>query len=164
MNKNVRAIASIMIIVLAVLLIVIFIEYNQKRENDYNKPHNVMHDSGEPILNDKSGEEQSLVESGEGFIIAQESGEEKEPVEVFSGEEKVDDKKPPKKFEKKDLPRDCTNEPPVISSHTETSNQEKQEILNEIDDALKGLLDAVGKVKTVDESKLDASLESEVEP
>ena len=35
---------------------------------------------------------------------------------------------------------------------------------DKIDDALKGLLDAVGKVKTVDETKLDASLESEVEP
>lgn len=53
---------------------------------------------------------------------------------------------------------------PVITSSTETSNQEKQQVLNEIDDALQGLLEAVRKVPTVDESKLDASLESEVQP
>ena len=53
---------------------------------------------------------------------------------------------------------------PVISSSTETSNQEKQQVLNELDDALQGLLEAVSKVPTVDETKLDASLESEVQP
>ena len=53
---------------------------------------------------------------------------------------------------------------PVITSSVDTSNQEKQQVLNELDDALKGLLEVVGKVPTVDENKLDASLESEVQP
>ncbi len=53
---------------------------------------------------------------------------------------------------------------PVITSDINTSNQEKQQVLNELDDALKGLLEVVGKVPTVDENKLDASLESEVQP
>ena len=51
----------------------------------------------------------------------------------------------------------------VISSDPQTSNQEKQEILTEIDVALKGLLEAVGKVEIVDEDKLNASLDSEVD-
>lgn len=52
----------------------------------------------------------------------------------------------------------------VITSTAETSNQEKQQVLNELDEALQGLLDVVSKVPTVDESKLDASLGSEVQP
>lgn len=51
----------------------------------------------------------------------------------------------------------------VITSETQTSNQEKQEILTEIDKALQGLLEAVSKVETVDETKLDATLNSEVD-
>lgn len=53
---------------------------------------------------------------------------------------------------------------PVITSDINTSNQEKQQVLNELDDALQGLLEVVSKVPTVDEQKLDASLESEVQP
>lgn len=51
----------------------------------------------------------------------------------------------------------------VISSELETSSQEKQQVLSEIDEALKGLLEAVGKVEVVDEDRLNASLNSEVE-
>lgn len=50
----------------------------------------------------------------------------------------------------------------VISSNAETSNQEKQEVLGEIDAALKGLLEAVSKVEVVDERRLDAILNSGV--
>ncbi len=49
---------------------------------------------------------------------------------------------------------------PIIKSDNETSNQEKQQVLTEIDDALQGLLEAVGKVPTVDEDKLNQSLEN----
>ena len=62
------------------------------------------------------------------------------------------------------IDNDKTIKDAVISSTTETSNQEKQEVLNELDKALQGLLEVVGKVPTVDETKLNASLESEVQP
>ena len=53
----------------------------------------------------------------------------------------------------------------IISSDTETSNQDKQQVLSEIDDALQGLLEAVGNVPIVDEEKLNKTLESsEVTP
>ena len=53
----------------------------------------------------------------------------------------------------------------VIVSDVETSNEEKRQVLNELDSTLQGLLEAVGKVPTVDEEKLEASLiESEVAP
>ena len=58
---------------------------------------------------------------------------------------------------KNNIDTDDTKEP-VISSNIETSNEEKRQVLNELDSALQGLLDAVGKVPTVDEEKLDASL------
>lgn len=167
MNKNIRTIASVMIVVLAIVLIVIFALYNSNRDTIRSKNNTNMHDSGEPILNDKSGD---IEETNSGEVIEQaESGEdivvsgENEIVEEISGEV-IEDKKPLRKPERKEPPKPAENDSPVIVSRTDTSNQEKQEILNEIDDALKGLLDAVGKVKTVDESKLDASLESEVEP
>ncbi len=57
------------------------------------------------------------------------------------------------------------NQPPkqiVMSSNPETSSQEKQEILSQIDEALQGLLATVSKVETVDETKLDATLNSGV--
>lgn len=50
----------------------------------------------------------------------------------------------------------------LITSDSQTSNQQKQEILTEIDKALQGLLEAVGKVEVVDEERLDATLNSEV--
>ena len=61
------------------------------------------------------------------------------------------------------LPKDKNEGQIIISSSSETSNEEKQEVLTEIDEALKGLLEAVGKVEIVDETRLDASLKSEVE-
>ena len=162
MNKNVRTIASIMIVLLALLLIVIFFSYNSSRDREYYRNRNVR----------ASGDIFSKVTSGDKIDNRIEINESGEDI-VYSGDEKADDtvsgdgepepKKPPKKS-RRDFPATPSTETTVISSHTETSNQEKQEILNEIDDALKGLLDVVGKVKTVDESKLDASLESEVEP
>lgn len=51
----------------------------------------------------------------------------------------------------------------LITSDSQTSNQQKQEILTEIDKALQGLLEAVGKVEVVDEERLDATLNSEVD-
>ena len=61
------------------------------------------------------------------------------------------------------LPEDSQKPTEIISSNTETSSQEKQEVLSEIDEALKDLLEAVGKVEIVDEARLDATLEQGVE-
>ncbi len=170
-NKNVRTIASVMIVLLALLLIVIFINYNNR---EYNRPH-IMHGSGDIKIQRTSGEANDLAknedESGEDIILELsgdydieliESGE--DSGELFSGEIVDEVSKPEKKPAKNKPPKQSSNESSIIVSRTETSNQEKQEVLNEIDDALKGLLEAVGNVKTVDETKLDASLGSEVEP
>ena len=42
----------------------------------------------------------------------------------------------------------------IITSEGSISNKEKRQILNELDDTLMDLLDAVDKVQTVDESRL----------
>ena len=80
------------------------------------------------------------------------------PEEVISGETTEIDVKE----------NDALNNNPVesiISSDTETSNQDKQQVLSEIDSALQGLLEAVGNVPIVDEEKLNKTLESsEVTP
>ena len=172
-NKRVRAIASIMIVLLAILLIVIFISYNN-REYRYVRPSN-MHVSGDSRVQKKSGDVvkkiDEVVESGD--EEAELSGEAESDIIVESGEDYSGDENTGKeeyneeattKPEKRPGRKNPSENTPIIVSRTETSNQEKQEVLNEIDDALKDLLDAVGKVKTVDESKLDASLGSEVEP
>lgn len=51
----------------------------------------------------------------------------------------------------------------IISSEANTSNKEKQEILNEIDNVLDELLTIVDKVQTVDETRLGID-EGEVQP
>ena len=173
-NKKVRTIASIMIVLLALLLIIIFVSYNN-REYRYTKPIN-MHVSGDSRTESNSGEvvntAEVMGESGDNDGI-KDSGEQFEEIIIKSGEDFIDEdasgeiiyneEKPPKP-KKPRIKNPSPEDSPIIVSRTETSNQEKQEVLNEIDDALKDLLDAVGKVQTVDESKLDASLESEVEP
>ena len=61
-----------------------------------------------------------------------------------------------------EIPKEEENNQILITSDSQTSNQQKQEILTEIDKALQGLLEAVGKVEVVDEERLDATLNSEV--
>ena len=61
-----------------------------------------------------------------------------------------------------EIPGEEENNQILITSDSQTSNQQKQEILTEIDKALQGLLEAVGKVEVVDEERLDATLNSEV--
>lgn len=61
-----------------------------------------------------------------------------------------------------EIPEDEANQI-LITSDSQTSNQQKQEILTEIDKALQGLLEAVGKVEVVDEERLNATLNSEVD-
>ena len=54
------------------------------------------------------------------------------------------------------------DDPVMISSSEKTSNTEKQEVLNEIDNALMELLQVVDKVQPVDETRLGID-ESEVQ-
>lgn len=161
-KKNIMTIASIMIVILALLLVVIFINYNQPLENTKSPTILSSGEAKKPQINNELDVSNNN-DSGESNIeIITQSGE------TTSGEieadDKVEEKEEPIKNEPKKTDFGTLSEASIISSQTETSNQEKQQILNEIDDALQGLLDAVGKVQTVDEAKLDASLESEVEP
>lgn len=51
----------------------------------------------------------------------------------------------------------------IISSNSETSNAEKQQVLNEIDDALNELLLVIDSVTVVDETRLGIEEEVEVQ-
>lgn len=181
MNKMLQAITTVMIILLLVILIWIFISYYKdadtintiaslsgntsvstpgipnkdymsegKKQYDYdNLIESIQSMSGEGSkknetsikneneLSGESNSEENIYESGNKMI------------------ENIDDQ-----IENQDERPDNQL---VIVSDPETSNEEKQEVLTEIDEALKGLLEAVGKVEIVDETRLDASLNSEVE-
>ena len=175
MNNLIKGIASAMIVILIVLLIWIFLAYYRSSifvdaivfsSGDSNvSTQNIP--SGEYVSEAKKDIESGLIES----IIkdkdskANTSGDTKNSLEI-------DDKKEPVDEEIKNTPdiiielpaqkEENQNEQIMISSNSETSNQEKQEILSEIDEALQGLLEAVRKVETVDEDRLDATLDSEV--
>ena len=169
MNKWIKIITSLMIIILIALLILIFLNYFNNREiiNIINSNNtNNIHASGENAKDEKENID-IVVSSGEKENF--ESGEiTDEPiVEQIQDEKKPDptnktDKKTEIKPQADEKPKDNNS---VISSNVDTSNEEKRQVLNELDSALKGLLDVVSKVPTVDEEKLDASLkESEVSP
>ena len=191
LNKNnIMMITTIMIVLLVIALIVIFMHYLSFREDTVIKrpittPTNKS--SGEIKESNPSGEikiDEPI--SGEEVITPVEVIDEiKEQVNEESKDKKEDKNNKTSKDNKIDannnksassgetvsqMPNtiiDVTDngiQEPVITSSVDTSNQEKQQVLNELDDALKGLLEVVGKVPTVDENKLDASLESEVQP
>ena len=89
-------------------------------------------------------------DSGEGKTIITESGEINSE-SLMSNAEINDDKKSEDKSSQV-----------IITSESTISNREKREILNELDDTLMDLLDAVNSVQTVDESRLITE-ESEVQ-
>ena len=178
MNRWIKIITSLMIIILIALLILIFLNYFNNREiiNIINSNNsNVMHTSGENTTNnnvennrdiidtkEESGDIVSLIMSGESNI---------EPVPEIQNENiivsdtkvnNIPDVKPNNDSNTEEKPKENNT---VITSNVDTSNEEKRQVLNELDSALKGLLDVVSKVPTVDEEKLDASLKvSEVSP
>ncbi len=186
MNNRIIRIATIMIFVLIVLLLVIFYGYISTRDISTNikgRPHvsenSVSFSSGDKVLvsgedNDLekiSGEENQIevtasaeIEKNPEPIIKDEPTKQETKVEEDNGEN--EQRMPDTIIE---IPNENDNDriiqEPIISSSIETSNEEKRQVLNELDSALQGLLEAVGNVPTVDEDKLNASLtESEVAP
>ena len=189
MNKKIMSIITILIILLSIVLAVVFIDYLiSHRPSNVKTPYKpVSQVSGEktndivPVAT-PSGEEKkesgeiggevALVPPTEVLNETKPLPDEKETVVKLEETEPVKEPTQQVVDEKENtfIPNtiieigDNKTQEPIISSSTETSNQEKQEVLNELDSALQGLLEAVGKVPTVDEQKLDASLGSEVQP
>lgn len=178
MSNIVKGVASAMIVILIVLLLWIFFAYYRNSAfidtgafpdegldaSTLNIP------SGEYISEEKNignGLVESIIGEKENISSSEHiSGEVKNNSGDIENEpqENIVDNTPDTIIEipSKDNEEKTSNEQILISSDLQTSNQEKQEILSEIDEALQGLLEAVGKVNTVDETRLDATLDSEV--
>lgn len=197
MNKIIKALTTLMIIVLLVVLIWVYLSYYRGNTSsvlnneDYNSnvsalniPNNVSVESGEGLVasiikenTDKMGSS-NVSTSGEDTSIYSNENE----TRVDNNENKSNDNQGEVSKEDEtnnqninnnsgermpntiiDIPN-ATQEPNdiMISSSTETSDSEKQKVLNEIDTALQNLLETVGKVQTVDEERLNATLSSEV--
>jgi len=199
MNKIIKPVATVMIIVLIMALIWIFLTYYKNNEDidtivypSGNSNVSSLNIPNDDYINDKNSTEtlsgnQGLIES----IINNTSSKENENsgdsvVDVnINNDEKTDSPKNQLNSsgdnininsgdtinnsgevivsEKEDTKNNNQEVDIVIVSDPQTSNQEKQEVLTEIDKALQGLLEAVGKVETVDETRLDATLDSEVD-
>ena len=189
MNKKMMQVITILIILLSIVLAVVFFGYLlSHRPSNVKTPYKpnsqVSGEKTNEVIPSKPSSDDKIEESGDisGDIIETlpiESSNENENVQDDKvTNNKVDEKAPIKEPTPQVVEEDKNStipntiieigdnvvQDPVISSNTETSNQEKQQVLNELDSALQGLLEAVGKVPTVDEQKLDASLESEVQP
>ena len=179
MNNKIMKITAILIVLLSIALIVLFVGYFLNRRIDDKVTNN---NRVSQVSGDKSKVQEAPHESGEKTILSGEvlpddpltiienSGEKVSIPSDETNNENPQDREKEHVENNTSMPNtiieivDNNTPEPIISSNTETSNQEKQQVLDEIDSALQGLLEAVGKVPTVDESKLDASLESEVQP
>lgn len=184
MNKTIQTVATVMIILLLVILIWIFLSYYKQNDiidtisypsgnsnvstpgipnTEYISNNEEKHDYDNLIesIQNMSGEKEISKENVEVLI----SGEQQTTIEISGDNNEISENMEQNlniKLEETKKQSNSTNQL-VISSTSETSNEEKQEVLTEIDEALKGLLEAVGKVQIVDEKRLDASLNSEVE-
>lgn len=191
MSNAIKAVATAMIIILIIVLIWIFLSYYRKDNiigtmGNYSGDSNVSaleipsgnYIEGENIIN-KEGLVESIIDnqpikpidSGDKTINKNDEVKEVENgVESSSGNTTVESSGDNESGEKMpntviEIPSDNIpdSENIIISSELQTSNQQKQEILTEIDKALQGLLEAVGKVEVVDEERLNATLNSEVD-
>ena len=164
MNKAIKTVATLMIVVLIVTLIWIFLSYYSGDgvidvfgNGDRNSNISISNiPSGDYMVSDdtKKGDEESLIDSimkTTGIEAHEEKSGDRTPEVIETPPEKNDNnvREEPNQF--------------VISSDPQTSNKEKKEVLDEIDKALHGLLEAVGKVEIVDEARLDSTLDSEVD-
>lgn len=192
MNKAIKTAASVMIIILIFLLVWIFISYYKNNtaidtiifsSGDKNVS-TLRPPSGEYISNDKqegnsinNGLIESIIKNASDSTSNIKDSKIENQLQNGSGEkvsgENISEETNSSKNEVSgkdviDVPDTIIEIPSegkdiVISSELQTSNQEKQEILSEIDEALQGLLEVVGKVEIVDEDRLDATLDSEVD-
>ena len=187
MNNAIKTAATVMIIILIFALIWIFISYYKNNatidtivysSGDKNVS-TLKIPSGEYISNnnkENSSINDGLIESiiknaSESASDIKESQSSKEPVkksgdnisEVTNSSKKENSGDNITEVPDKIIEIPSEGKDIVISSELQTSDQEKQEILSEIDEALQGLLEVVGKVEIVDEERLDATLDSEVD-
>lgn len=183
MNKAIKAIATLMIVILIVVLIGIFLSYYSGNGiiNTFmlESGNTNISTSNIPSGDYMSNNERDNIKNNEGLIdsIIKDSTENKENPgdnQMQGSTGSNDESKNSGDVDNSgdtfpntviEIPNDVREEPSqfVISSNSQTSNQEKQEVLDEIDKALQGLLEAVGKVEIVDETRLEATLNSEVD-
>lgn len=177
MNKVMKAITTIMIVILLITLIWVFLAYyrgntlpvflsgdSNSDVSALNIPNNNTSTSGnegiiDSIIKDNLQEIDNKPNKS-GDTISGDSGDVSGDVIDNNQTDNSSGETIPNTII--DIPTEQNPEDVVISSNTETSDVDKQKVLSEIDDALQKLLETVGKVQTVDESKLDASLNSEV--
>ncbi len=195
MNNKILMITTTMIFITIVVLLCIFFSYLTSRDIANSRPSSNLHVSGEtsisgdkkvkdeikpedadsgdlPVIDEPLQEVDSNKSIDEPSITNNENPQEN--VEVENNQAEIKDENKSDTIEQKDnkpvniekpIKEDPKIQEPIISSSTDTSNEEKRQVLNELDTALQGLLEAVGNVPTVDEDKLNASLtESEVAP
>ena len=181
MNKVIKAIATSMIVILIVALVGIFLSYYKDNE----ATDTFIFESGNSnvsTLNIPSGEyinnvKRIDISNNEGLIESIIKDSTESNLEDIKNQESNDNNSQnPENINNNnsgdtipytiiDIPDNSKADSNqfVISSNSQTSNQEKQEVLDEIDKALQGLLEAVGKVEIVDETRLEATLNSEVD-
>lgn len=154
MNKAFQTVTTILIIVLLFLLLWIFVSYyNSPVENVVVPPVN-NNNVPLPVINNPT--EIALPSVDE----IDEKDNQSENQQPLSG---IDDV--PDASVTEIIKQGSTNEGSIIiSSDTNISNFEKQQVLTEIDEALSELLLVVDSVKTVDETRLGIDEEIEVQP
>ncbi len=144
MNKMFQTITSILIIILLFLLMWVFISY-------YTSPTETKESNFTTNANIPSPKVQIPIIDSENQL---------EPSSTI-GEEKVEQ---PSQTVTDGIKEKNPETSVIISSNPNTSNAEKQQVLNEIDEALSELLLVVDSVTVVDETRLGIEEGVEVQP
>lgn len=144
MNKMFQTITSILIIILLFLLMWVFISY-------YTSPTETKESNFTTNVNIPSPKVQIPIIDSENQL---------EPSSTI-GEEKVEQ---PSQTVTDGIKEKNPETSVIISSNPNTSNAEKQQVLNEIDEALSELLLVVDSVTVVDETRLGIEEGVEVQP
>ena len=179
MNKRIMTITTIMIIVLILVLVFIYLTYIKKEPVDISTKNNISGDSIELIEPANTPVNLPSVSSGDIDTDIPKITPTIEPTAVLITDKPIRTTNSPAPTQIVEIVEthveleansgdEIDNQVSegtnivgsVISSNNETSNQDKQQVLSEIDDALQGLLEAVGKVPTVNEEKLNMTLEN----
>ena len=155
MNGIFKVISTILMVALICFLVWFLVSYYS--QGSYQTPKNEI-TVNTPIMNDEeknvpvtNNDEQDSDEQNNSIINA----EDEEIIDSII-EKNEEDKKNNESMSSR-------NKPFFLSTSEKISNDEKQEVLNEIDKALMDLLQVVDKVKPVDETRLGID-ESEVQP
>lgn len=144
MNTTFKWITTVLLFILIAFLLWVVISYYRQPNIPADIDNNFI---DENIIKPDLNDDESIVSKDS--IISEDNNKEDEE------EVKTTDKVIPKTDENKGV---------IMSSGTETSDTEKQEVLSELDNTLMELLDVIDKVQTVDVTKIeDSDNESEVE-